>query len=190
MLTFFENIDHTLFFLINGNHNAFWDVIMWNISGKFQWVPLYAFLLWRTILRYRSKTWIVVVMVLIGIGISDQSSVHLFKNQFKRYRPCHHSILKNDVHSVQNKCGGKYGFVSSHASNTTFMAMLFFFLLRSKKRDDLYGLLFIWPLLVSYSRIYLGVHYPSDVLFGCLLGYLIALGIWRLTIQFKIFQFA
>ena len=84
-----------------------------------------------------------------------------------RLRPCHEPALEGMVHLVNNKCGGKYGFVSSHAANTFGVATLLFFWVR---KSWFTSLMVLWALLVAYSRIYLGVHYPGDVLFGSLLG--------------------
>lgn len=186
MLESIEHIDHSLFFMVNSNHNAFWDALMWNISGKLQWIPLYLFILWRLIKKFRTKFWIAVLLVVIGIGLTDQGSVRLFKNQFQRYRPCHNLEIMHQVHKVNNKCGGKYGFISSHAANTSFMALFFLLLLMKRKHKDPYLLLLLWPIIVGYSRVYLGVHYPSDVIFGSIYGIMIAFLLWRVVVHFKL----
>ena len=111
------------------------------------------------------------------IIIADQSSVQLFKNTFQRLRPCHNEAISNLVHIVNNKCGGLYGFVSSHATNT-FAFAVFTSLFFSKKYISL--LLIFWALVVSYSRIYLGVHYPLDVIGGGILGLTIGILVFKI----------
>ena len=109
---------------------------------------------------------------------TDQGSV-LVKNKIQRYRPTHNLELKSKVHRIFNESGGKFGFVSSHAANTWGLAMFLILLLNFKKRYFAFLILF-WAALVSYGRIYSGVHYPSDVLGGALLGMLLGFLIFKL----------
>lgn len=116
------------------------------------------------------------IAIAIVVALTDQLSVHLFKNVFERLRPCHNPDLNGLVHLVNSKCGGKFGFVSSHAANTFGVAMFIHYIFRV--RWFTLSIL-LWATIVSYSRIYLGVHYPGDVVFGALLGVLIGWGVWR-----------
>lgn len=177
MLETLKQIDTSLFLFFNGIHSPFWDTVMWHISGKWEWIPLYAFLLYLIIKKYKMKAvWVVLAIVLV-ITLADQISVKLFKFQFERLRPCHNPEIQHLVHIVNNKCGGKFGFVSSHATNSFALAMF----LSSLFRKRVFGcLIFFWAAVVSYSRIYLGVHYPGDILGGALLGILIGWGVYLL----------
>ena len=105
----------------------------------------------------------------LTIFITDQTSVYLFKDVFFRLRPCHEPSLTGLVHLVNDQCGGKYGFVSSHAANSFGLAA-YLSLLLGKKIKYFTWLLMLWALLLSYSRIYLGVHYPGDVIVGAIWG--------------------
>ena len=177
MLETLKQIDTSLFLFLNGIHSPFWDIIMWHISGKLEWIPLYVFFLFLIIRKYKMKAvWVLLAIVLV-ITLADQISVKLFKEQFERLRPCHNPEIQHLVHRVNNKCGGKYGFVSSHASNSFALAMFLSLLFRKRL---FVGLIFFWATVVSYSRIYLGVHYPGDILGGAILGVLIGWGIYRL----------
>ena len=181
MLEFLEKCDRQIFLLLNGWHNELFDQIMWHISGKLEWIPLYLILLLLSIKKYGKSVWKILLGVTAVIVLTDQLSVHMFKNVFERYRPCHNLEIAELVHSVNNKCGGKFGFVSSHATNSFGLATYVGLFLGNSNRKIALILLLIWASIVSYSRIYLGVHYPLDVLGGAVLGMLIAYLIFLLV---------
>ena len=170
------HIDQQLLLFLNSLNSPFWDRMMWIISGRVTWIPLYLAILYVLAFRYRRKMYILVLMIAITVAAGDRISV-LIKNTVKRPRPCHEQLLEGKVHIVNGKCGGMYGFVSSHATNAFSVALLSLLLIG--KRGFSIAMIF-WALLVGYSRIYLGVHYPGDVLFGSLLGALIGWSVYRL----------
>ena len=173
MLQFLIDFDQQFFLLLNGAHNSLLDNLMVAMSNRFVWIPLYAYLLYVLIRNYKVNTIYIVLMTLLLITLCDQASVHLFKNVFLRLRPCHEPALDGLVHIVNNHCGGQYGFVSSHAANVFGLAILLGKVLKPASRYWM-TFLVVWALVVSYSRIYLGVHYPFDILGGSLLGILLA----------------
>lgn len=179
-MDFFEQIDIRFFLFLNGKHNEFFDVLMWWVSYKFTWIPFYALLLFIIWKKFGKKTALVILAVSVLILFSDQASVHLFKNYFQRYRPCHNLIIKEKVHVVGD-CGGTFGFVSSHAANSFALAMFLSLIFRKK---FFFAFIFAWAALGSYSRIYLGVHYPADIFIGAILG--CSIGI----IVYALFKFA
>jgi len=148
------------------------------ISGRLSWLPLYIFLFFILFINFKRNIIYILLSVIILITISDQLSVILFKNMFQRIRPCHEESLQGLVHIVNGTCGGQFGFISSHSSNTMALSVFVFLLLR-KLTGRISFLIFLFPLIVSYSRVYLGIHYPGDVIcgmfFGGILGYIIAL---------------
>ncbi len=162
--------------MFNGNHSSFFDFLFYWSSNKYLWIPLYLLLLYLLIKYYKRESVFIILSLIVLITISDLLSVHGFKNVFMRLRPCHEPSLTGLVHLVNNKCGGSFGFYSSHASNHFALATLFHFFL-GKKISYFSFLIFIWAAVISYSRIYLGAHYPGDVLagatMGILLGYLV-----------------
>jgi undecaprenyl-diphosphatase len=164
--------DTQLFLYLNSLNSALFDKIMWIISGRYEWIPLYAGIIFFIFKKFKLKGFIPLLFIVLCIVFADQISVHLFKDLFHRLRPCHNPDIVNIVHIVNNKCGGQYGFVSSHATNSFALAG-FTFLLFNKKHYSI-GI-FIWASIVSYSRIYLGVHYPLDVICGAILGLFIGI---------------
>jgi len=170
-------LDESLFRLINGWHTPFWDTVMWAVSAKLTWLPLYLFILGWMIKIYRRRFWVLLLFIVLLVVFTDQASVQLFKKVFMRLRPCHQEALAASVHLVKGHCGGLYSFVSSHATNMFGVAMFSSLLIRNR----LYTwLIFLWAAWVGYSRIYLGVHFPGDVLGGALLGTLIGWIMYRL----------
>lgn len=170
MIEWLETVDRALFMWLNGCHHPFLDTAMVIISHKLTWIPLYLVL---AVLAQRKWGWkgfgVFLVLAAVTVTLTDQTSVKLFKEIFERYRPCHNLEIKHLVHIVDNHCGGMYGFVSSHAANhfgiAAFMGLTLF---RDKKRG--LAVMLIWAALVAYSRIYLGVHYPADIVGGGILG--------------------
>ncbi|NTW32087.1 MAG: phosphatase PAP2 family protein [Bacteroidetes bacterium] len=175
--------DKSLLLFLNGIHSEFWDFIMFQISASFTWFAVYAFLIYFLIKNYKKRTIDIIIAVAILIAISDLTSVHLFKEIFHRLRPTHDPEIMDKVHVVYNYHGGLYGFVSSHAAN--FFALSFFFIqILGKKIKYLTPLLIIWASLISYSRIYLGVHFPLDVICGAILGILVGTGMGKLFLWY------
>jgi len=178
MLETLESLDQALFLYLNGLHNDFLDLTMLWISNKFIWIPFYLGLLVLIVRKHEWRSLIIIIPILILlITLSDQISVQIFKNGFERLRPCHNEDLKNLVHLVGN-CGGKFGFISSHACNTFALSAFIIYVMKSK---SLVYIMIVWAVVVSYSRIYLGVHYPADVLVGALIGWLIGYAVWNIT---------
>lgn len=183
MLEALKQFDRELFLLINGCHSEIADSIMVIISGRFSWIPLYIFLLYLMIRVFQKNIFYIIIAVILLIVLSDRGSVILFKNLVQRLRPCHDETIKQVVHLVNGSCGGQFGFISSHAANTMALSVFVSLLLRKHFGNKIW-LVFFFPAIVGYSRIYLGTHYPGDVVcgifFGGILGYLIAVLILRI----------
>lgn len=161
--------DKELFLFLNGIHSPFWDQVMWYISEKWFWIPLYVFFLYLIWRNFKKDFWIILIGVAVLITITDQTHLHLFKNMFERLRPTHDPSLEGLVHTVNDYRGGKFGFVSGHASNS-FAIAVFLSILLGAKYKYFTPLILFWASLVAYSRIYLGVHFPGDILGGAILG--------------------
>lgn len=165
-----DALDRSAFLALNGWHAPWADGLMVAMSEMLVWVPLYVLLLVVLQRRYGWKVFALSVPVIaLMIFSSDTGSVVLFKSTFQRLRPCHEPALQGLVHLVNDHCGGRFGFVSSHASNH-FAIAAFMALVLGGRPGWAGPALLLWAAAVAYSRIYLGAHYPGDVLVGGLFG--------------------
>lgn len=172
MLEHLLELDKEIFIHLNGYHNPFWDSVMVLITDKLVWLPLYAYLLYLIFKDYGKEGWIIAAGIILTIVLADQITSSIMKPYFARLRPSHEPTLQSVIHLVDNYKGGKYGFASSHAANTFGIAAFLFLLFRETRKWII--TLFAWAAVVTYSRIYLGVHYPGDILAGAIIGILSA----------------
>ena len=169
LLSMLKAADTMVFLTVNSHHNAYFDSVMWLISGKLIWVPMYASLLFVLLKNYPYK---VVFAILLAIGVvilfTDSFTAQVIRPWVCRLRPSNlDNPMSSMVHIVDGYRGGAYGFPSNHASNTWGLAFFITFLFRRYKLTFFF---FLWALLVCYSRMYLGVHYFGDLLIGGLLA--------------------
>lgn len=168
-MNFITNLDTELFLFLNGLHVDWLDPVMTFISGKITWAPFYLVLLFLVIKNYKRQSILIITAIVLLIFCSDQISSGIFKPIFERPRPCHNEAIKDMVYLPNGHCGGAYGFISSHACNTFALAVFITHILR-KYYKKIAWVMFIWAALVAYSRIYMGVHYPGDVIVGAIVG--------------------
>ena len=178
-MNFITNLDTELFLFLNGLHTAWLDPVMTFISGKITWLPFYLVLLFLVIKNYKKQSILIIIGIILLIVCSDQISSSVFKPIFERPRPCHNEAIKDLVYLPTGHCGGAYGFISSHACNTFALAVFITNILKSHYRKIGY-VMYIWAGLVAYSRIYMGVHYPGDVLVGAAVGALLGFAIAKI----------
>lgn len=173
-----SSIDSDLFLFLNGLHTNWLDKVMIAITQMWVWAPLYLLLIYWTVKQYGKRCWWIFLTIGIVVLCSDQLSAHVCKPLFQRLRPCYNPDFQDLIYLPKGMAGGRYGFVSSHAANTFAVAAFLTAALR-KNRNWIGFVLYFWAFISSYSRIYLGFHYPGDILCGALLGILIGLILWK-----------
>lgn len=163
--------DKELFLYLNSLGNPDWDFLWLFISNKWSAIPLYFMLLVLCFKAFKVKdVFLVLITVALLITATDQTA-NLFKYGFERLRPCHDPEIEHLVRLVKASCGGKFGYFSAHAANSFAVASFFSFLLKNRFKW-LPWLLFVWCSAVAYSRVYLGVHFPLDIVTGAFIGLL------------------
>ena len=176
--------DSSILLVVNGMHSSYFDTFMWLCSRKFEWIPFYLSIIY---VLFRNFNWRVVLYSLVAMGVilllTDAVSSHFIRPVVARLRPSNlENPISEMIHIVDNHRGGRYGFPSSHASNSWGLVFFVGLLLR---RRLLTTFLACWALLLCYSRLYLGVHYPGDLLAGMMLGAVVASLVyyvfWRTT---------
>lgn len=174
--------DTGLLLFLNGLHNSFFDAFMYTFTQIYVWIPFYLSVIY-VILKSQKKEglWIILSLILC-IVMADQISSGIIKNSVQRLRPSRDPALEGLIHTVNAYVGGKFGFTSSHAANTFSFALFSASYFRNKN----FSIAVIsWSLINCYSRMYLGVHYPLDIVGGLLVGFLTVLVIYTLMNKFK-----
>jgi membrane-associated phospholipid phosphatase len=181
-------LDQSLFEKINGDWaNPFFDAVMPFLRNSLSWVPLYLFLLVFVLMNFKVKGIWWAVLFLSTIALTDMTGTYVFKHEFERLRPCSDPDFADHVRLLLKHCAGGYSFTSNHAANHFGMAAFFFVTFRhSLKKWAWIGL--VWAAAIAYAQVYVGVHYPLDVICGALLG--LAFGITTGTFFNKRFGFA
>ncbi|MBE6316471.1 MAG: phosphatase PAP2 family protein [Bacteroidales bacterium] len=177
MIEYLNGIDADALLAVNGLHDMFQDAFWWMVTAKWSSLLLVLALAWILLHQNRRHALLVLAMLVLSILVADQVSSGLIKYLVERLRPTHDPSLESMVHVINGYRGGLYGFVSSHAANSFAIATLLALVMRHRVVTLS---MFTWALLQCYSRVYLGVHYPGDILGGIIVGVLAGWLVWQL----------
>ena len=177
MIEYLNDIDADALLAVNGLHDVFQDAFWWLLTAKWSSALLLLALLWILLHQNRRHALLVLAMLALAVVFADQVSSGLIKHLVERLRPTHDPSLESMVHVINGYRGGMYGFVSSHAANYCALAMLISLVMRHRLVTIS---MFTWTLLQCYSRMYLGVHYPGDIIGGLAVGLLAGWLVWQL----------
>ena len=168
-----QSFDQTLFVYINrvATHPIL-DTLMPFFRESTFWIPLYLFLIVFVFVNFGKNGWVWLLFAFITVLLTDQFSSSIVKNWVMRPRPCNDPLFSDQVRLLLDHCSGGYSFTSSHATNH-FGVATFLFITLGRYFGTWKYLLFIWASLICYAQVYVGVHYPLDVIFGALLGFTI-----------------
>jgi undecaprenyl-diphosphatase len=184
MLETIKTWDRQLLLAINHAHSPVFDAIMVFASNRLVWFPAYALLIGWLIYYFRHRVLLLLPLVIAAVALADTVTSRLFKPYFGRPRPCHDAVILTQLY-LPDGCGGQFGFLSSHAANSMALAVFLTIALPAGRFRGVKIGVFVWALLLSYSRMYLGAHYPTDVLggaaIGALLGWIAALAYQHLA---------
>lgn len=187
-MNWIERIDVETLLWVNGLHSEFFDNLMFTLTNKYFWIPLYLFLVYFIFKNYSTKTAVIIILtVVISVVLVDILSYYAFKETFMRFRPSHNLSLRDKLHFYQYQdgtyyLGGKYGFISSHASNFTVLTCLIGYTLKKYNLWIVYSMVLVL-FINCFSRIYLGVHYPSDIVGGIILGGIVSFVVIKLVLS-------
>ena len=177
MIDYLMDIDADALLAVNGLHDLFQDAFWWLVTAKWSSALLVLALLWILLHQNRRHALLVLAMLALAVLVADQVSSGLIKHLVERLRPTHDPSLESMIHVINGYRGGLYGFVSSHAANFSAIAMLVSLVMRHRLVTiSMFG----WALLQCYSRMYLGVHYPGDIIGGLAVGMLAGWLVWLL----------
>jgi membrane-associated phospholipid phosphatase len=169
MLDQLIQLDHQWFQAINqGLSNPFFDWLMPLLRNRYNWIPLYAALIYYCVKNFGKTGWLMILFFLLSFGIADYSSASIIKPAVERLRPCNEPVFSEQI-NVLVRCGSGYSFPSSHAANH-FALALFFIVLFRKRSKWIVPLALLWAASIGFAQVYVGVHFPIDVTFGGLLG--------------------
>ena len=172
-----QQLDDQILLFVNSLHNEYFDFVMWQISGKWIWIPFYVSLAWLVWKRFGWKgLGIVLAAVGLTFAVTDHFSIQVFRSIFSRMRPSNpDNPIAPFVHIVNGYRSGYYGFPSAHAANTAGLAVILSLFFKDRRQTLM---LAAWVVLVCYSRMYLGVHYLGDLLAGAFFGAVIACAVY------------
>ena len=176
-----QALDRQLLLTVNRAHSPGLDAVMVFASNRLVWFPVYAVLIGWLVYQFRWRALLLLPLVVAAVGLADSITSRLFKPFFGRPRPCHDGRLVGLLH-LPDGCGGMFGFLSSHAANSVALAVFLAVMLPAGRFRGLKIGVFCWALLLSYSRMYLGAHYPTDILGGAAVGALMG---WLAAVTYR-----
>jgi len=180
----FRELDKVLFMLINHDSDSnLLDPFMMAIREPLTWIPLYAFMLWYSFAKLKDNALVFIVATFVAFAFTDLMCAQLVKPFIGRLRPCYDPELNGMVRNLVG-CGGAYSFPSNHAANHFVLATYWFYAIRHYL-DKKWNWLWIWAGAVCYAQVYVGKHFPSDVLGGAMIGSVVGVAVFQLSLRFQ-----